>query len=160
MGCYFTPLTLMWVFMEFRRPFRVTSPVRTCVTVSRKSRKIQRKPQQQQLKEHLSVSAAPADCLAPLDARTSACTMMTKFRYPPGLNSSPPGKNGRHFADDIFKCIFVNEKFCILITISLKFVPKGPIDNNIALAWRRIAIMNNADPIHWHIYAALGGDEW
>ena len=25
--------------------------------------------------------------------------------------------------------VFVNEKFCILIKISLKFVPKGPIDN-------------------------------
>ena len=36
-------------------------------------------------------------------------------------------------ADDIFRCIFVNEKFCILIEISLKFVPKGPIDNNPAL---------------------------
>ena len=35
--------------------------------------------------------------------------------------------------EDIFKCIFVNEKFCILIQISLKFVPKGPIDNNPAL---------------------------
>ena len=33
-------------------------------------------------------------------------------------------------SDDIFKCIFVNEKFCILIKISLKFVPKGPFDNN------------------------------
>ena len=28
---------------------------------------------------------------------------------------------------------FMNEKFCILIKISLKFVPKGPIDNNPAL---------------------------
>ena len=36
-------------------------------------------------------------------------------------------------ADDIFKCIFVNEKFCILIKISLKFIRKGPIDNNLAL---------------------------
>ena len=36
-------------------------------------------------------------------------------------------------ADDIFKCIFVNESFSILIKISLKFVPKGPIDNNPAL---------------------------
>ena len=26
-------------------------------------------------------------------------------------------------------CIFMNEKFCILIKISLKFVPKGPIGN-------------------------------
>ena len=36
-------------------------------------------------------------------------------------------------ADDNFKCIFLNEKFCILIRISLKLVPKGPIDNNPAL---------------------------
>ena len=31
------------------------------------------------------------------------------------INSSPPGQNGRHFQDDIFRCIFVNEKFCVLI---------------------------------------------
>ena len=37
------------------------------------------------------------------------------------------------FADDIFKCIFLNEKFCISIWISLKFVPKGLIDNKSAL---------------------------
>ena len=49
------------------------------------------------------------------------------------VNASPPGQNGRHFADDIFSCIFVNEKFCILIKISLMFVTKGPIDNNPAL---------------------------
>ena len=30
----------------------------------------------------------------------------------------------------IFRCIFVTEKFCILIEISMKFVPKGLIDNN------------------------------
>ena len=38
--------------------------------------------------------------------------------------------------------IFVNENFCILIRIPLKFVPEGPINNNPALvqvmAWRRI----------------------
>ena len=39
------------------------------------------------------------------------------------VNSSPPGQIGRHFEDDIFRCIFVNEKFCILIKISLKFIP-------------------------------------
>ena len=33
------------------------------------------------------------------------------------------------FADNIFKCIFLNEKDCLLIKISLKCVPKGPIDN-------------------------------
>ena len=33
-------------------------------------------------------------------------------------------------AADIFKCVFVNEKARILIKMSLKFVPKGRIDNN------------------------------
>ena len=47
-------------------------------------------------------------------------------------NSSTPGQNGHYFAD-VFQCIFLNEKFCILIQISLKFVPKGPTDNNPAL---------------------------
>ena len=49
------------------------------------------------------------------------------------FNSSPPGPNGRHFTDNIFRYICVNDKFCILINISQKFVPKGPIDNNLAL---------------------------
>ena len=44
-------------------------------------------------------------------------------------------------ADDIFKCIFLDENDRILIQISLKFVPKSPIDNKPALvqvmAWRR-----------------------
>ena len=31
------------------------------------------------------------------------------------------------------KYIFVNEKFCIWIQISLKFVPKGLINNNQVL---------------------------
>ena len=43
-------------------------------------------------------------------------------------------------ADDIFNHIFWNENVWIPIKISLKFVPKGPIDNNPALvqvmAWR------------------------
>ena len=49
------------------------------------------------------------------------------------LNASPPGQNGRHFADEIFRCISVNETFCILIRISLTFVAKGLIDNMSAL---------------------------
>ena len=48
------------------------------------------------------------------------------------VNSSPPGQNGHHFADDTFVSILVYENLCILIEISLKFVPKGPIDNNTA----------------------------
>ena len=49
------------------------------------------------------------------------------------INLSPPGENGCHFTDDLFRHIFMNEKFCILIKISVKFVRKGPIDNNPAL---------------------------
>ena len=41
--------------------------------------------------------------------------------------------NGRHFADDIFKSIFLNENIKISIKIFLKFVPEGPIDNIQAL---------------------------
>ena len=59
----------------------------------------------------------------------------------PTFNSQRPRQNGRHFADDILKCIFLNENVCIPNKISLKFVPKGPINNNPALvqvmAWRR-----------------------
>ena len=45
------------------------------------------------------------------------------------VNTLRPRENGRHFADDIFKCIFLNENFWIPIKISLKLVPKGPINN-------------------------------
>ena len=55
------------------------------------------------------------------------------FHKPVPSNSSLPGQDGHHFTDNIFQCIFVNEKFCILIKISPKFVAKGPIDNNPAL---------------------------
>ena len=57
------------------------------------------------------------------------------------LNSLRPRRNRRLFADNIFKCIFVNENARISIKISLKFVPKGRINNIPALvqimAWRR-----------------------
>ena len=37
------------------------------------------------------------------------------------------------FADDIFRGIFVKEKLCILMKMSMKFVSKGPVDNNQVL---------------------------
>ena len=52
-----------------------------------------------------------------------------------------PRQNGRHFTDDIFNGIFFNENASIPIKISLKFVPKGPINNILSLVqlmtWRR-----------------------
>ena len=57
------------------------------------------------------------------------------------INTLRPRQNGRRFADDNFKRIFLNENVRISIKISLKFVPKGPINNNPSLvqimAWRR-----------------------
>ena len=38
-------------------------------------------------------------------------------------------QNGRHFPDDIFKWIFWNGNVWISINISLKFVPRVPINN-------------------------------
>ena len=57
------------------------------------------------------------------------------------FNSLRPRQNGRYFPDDIFKYIFLNENVWISIKISLKFVPKVPINNIPSLvqimAWRR-----------------------
>ena len=57
------------------------------------------------------------------------------------LKTLRPRQNGRHFPDDIFKWIFLNENVWISINISLKFVPRGPINNIPTLvqvmAWRR-----------------------
>ena len=49
------------------------------------------------------------------------------------FNSLRPRQNGRHFADDIFECIFSNENVWISLEISLKFVPEVRIDNIPAL---------------------------
>ena len=67
---------------------------------------------------------------------------LTDFsKRPRHFSTLRPIRNGRHFSDDIIKCIFVYENAWIPIKISLKFVPEGPIDNIPALvrimAWRR-----------------------
>ena len=57
------------------------------------------------------------------------------------VNTLRPRHNGRNFAYDIFKCIFLNENFWIPIKISMEFVSKGPINNIPSLfqimVWRR-----------------------
>ena len=60
-------------------------------------------------------------------------------------------KNGRHFTDAIFKCIFLNENVWVHIGFSLKFVPNGPINNIPALvqimAWRCPGDKPLSDPL-------------
>ena len=57
------------------------------------------------------------------------------------INTLRPRQNGGRVAEDTFKRIFLNENVRISLKISLKIVPKGPINNNPALvqimAWRR-----------------------
>ena len=87
---------------------------------------------------------------------TSECILLFRCRWPllyiqwewplwgsklKPVNTLRPRQNGRHFPDDIFKWIFLNENIWISINISLKFVPRGPINNIPTLvqvmAWRR-----------------------
>ena len=67
------------------------------------------------------------------------------------INTLRPRQNGRHFADDIFKCIVLNENTSISIDISLKFVPEGRINNIPALvqimAWRRLGDKSWSEPM-------------
>ena len=55
------------------------------------------------------------------------------------VNSTPLDKMAAILAADNFKCIFLNENDGI--PVSVKFVPKSPVDNKPALvqvmAWRR-----------------------
>ena len=57
------------------------------------------------------------------------------------INTLRPRQNDHRFSEDTFKRIFLNENVIISIKISLKFVLKGPINNNPSLvqimAWRR-----------------------
>ena len=57
------------------------------------------------------------------------------------INTLRPRQNGRYFPDDSFKWILLNKNVWISIEVSLKFVPKGSINNIPALvqimAWRR-----------------------
>ena len=78
----------------------------------------------------------------------------------PYLTQSPPGQNGRHFADDVSICIFMNEKLCIWIRISLKFAPKGSIGNKPPGTYQATGhYLNQCYVIHWRSYVALVWDE-
>ena len=75
-------------------------------------------------------------------------------------------QNGCRFTGDTFKCIFLNLNFIISIKISLKFVPKGSINNIPALvqimAWRRPGDKPLSEPMIVrlpNIYASPGLNE-
>ena len=107
---------------------------------------------------YLRCKDAPLDCSAPGGEKCESLTRVDEILSSPfrkmhlelssakmaailyigrWVNTLRPRQNGRHFTDDIF----LNENIWISIKISLKFVPKGPINNIPALvqimAWRR-----------------------
>ena len=61
------------------------------------------------------------------------CWLIVNWTSDNKFNILRPRQNGRHFADDMFKCTFVNKNVWILIEISLTFVHKGSINNNPGL---------------------------
>ena len=77
-----------------------------------------------------------------LVGRTLFCTRVHGgYGVPLTLNTLKPRQNYRHFADDIFKSISLNENVWMSLKIALKFVPKVRINNIPTLvqtmAWRR-----------------------
>ena len=79
------------------------------------------------------------------------CALYSPSKCMHFITLRPRHTNGRHFADDIFKCIFLNENNLIPIKISLKFVSKGQINNIPAvvqiMAWRRPGNKPLSDPM-------------
>ena len=77
------------------------------------------------------------------------------------INSSPPGQNGRHFAI-IFSYAFawiLIENFTEFCSYESNWqYPSMGLDNGLAPNKRQAIVWANAAPIHWRIYAALGGD--
>ena len=73
----------------------------------------------------------------PFNTPTTPIATLTETSF----NSLRPRQNGRHFPDDIFKCIFFNENVWNSLKISWKFVPNNWINYIPALvqimAWRR-----------------------
>ena len=60
------------------------------------------------------------------------------------------------FADDIFKCIFLNENVLISIKISLKFVPKGRINNISAL----VRILSEPMVVSFRMHICVTQPQW
>ena len=66
----------------------------------------------------------------------------------------------------MFKCIFLNENIWISIKISLKFVPRGPNNNILALiqimAWHRLGDKQLSEPfmVRLSTHICISGPQW
>ena len=78
------------------------------------------------------------------------CGFLTRYHSTQRVNPLRLRQNGPHFADDLFKCIFLNENVWILIKFSLKYFLMGPINNAMEL------LQSCAKPSIWNSSIAAG----
>ena len=103
---------------------------------------------------------------SPFKKHTEAYFQSPKDVIPSIINTLRPRQNGRHLADDMFECIFLDENVWILIDISLKFVPKGSINNDPALfqimAWCRAGDKPLSEPmmVSWLTHICVTRPQW
>ena len=75
-----------------------------------------------------------------------------------------PRQNGRHFPDDIFKWIFLNETLYVSLKISLKFVLRFRISNILPLvlilAWRRLGEKPLSEPMMTDVFMKIQPFVW
>ena len=75
--------------------------------------------------------------------------LFSKYRH--HLNTLRPRQNRNHFPDNSFRWIFLNENVWNFIKISLKFGPKGSINNISALVqimvWRLVGTKPLSEPM-------------
>ena len=83
------------------------------------------------------------------------------------INRSPSGQIGLHFTDNFFRCTFIKKKvlyfdkkfhWALFLRLQLTITSIG-LDDGLVPNRRQAIIWTNVDPIHWHIYVALGKDE-
>ena len=111
-GCHFPDDIFKWIFLNVNVPRCPINDILALVQVM-----ALRWPGAKPLFEPMMISSLKYVCI-------------TRPQY---VNTLRPRQDGGHFPDDVFKCIFVNENAWIAIKISLRFVPKGPINNILAL---------------------------
>ena len=94
------------------------------------------------------------------------CSMTDLNLHSFKFNTLRPRQNGRHFPDDIFKCIFLNANVWISLKIWLKFVPKFRINNIPTLVQEWLGpgqatshYLNQWWLVYRRIYASLGLNE-
>ena len=112
---------------------------------------------------HMFIGHSPMYLFSPQCLSTIPWLIIKSHWY---FNSLRPRQNRRHFADNVFKCNFLNENVCIPIKISLKFVSKGPINNIPALvqimAWRWTGDKPLSEPMMTHsmVHICVTWPQW